>query len=727
MTAARALAVALLSALVPAGAGASIFLDEVDVPCTDEVIAGLVAHLDHEDPSFRQVAAHQLRSCPALAVAQGAVAGLLRLAADEPTVEVREEALWTLAEIGSPALAEAEPVLIELMDMTAVAPPGMVRGIAAYAYGRMGPDTETAGRVLLPLLLDMDEFTRRAAADAIAQVGEPLLPLLLVTLAQMEAPIYQAGVVEALGLMGEVAAPAVPALEALHETSGSSWVKDEVRVALARIQPDRVDGTVQRLMDEIDGGRDSTRYLGIVDLGKLGAEARPAMPLLLAALDDPHTCRVAAEALTQVAPESHWPEVARRMEPLLAMDSWEGRSVAGQLALLGDPGRSALERALSSQDAVVRRHSLVGLADLEPSKATFKPLKQLLRDPDAETRAAAARVLARHGERALPALEGALRREDEPYARAELLRALEPLGEVAAPLWRDALDHESAEVRHGAAYRLAQLGEAAAGDVRAMLWAGREEWGGVGETARAVGGIGAPAVPGLIEALGDEHAWLRADAAYALGVVEEGIDPAIPALARALDDPSEDVRQWSAWALGHHGPAAAGAVEDLRAALTDPETWVRQNAAEALGRIGEPARPAIPDLIAMVRYDRSFAPPEKAAEALGALRATEAVEALADALDSDNDYTRTAAAKALHAIGQPTPRVLEKLRAGLRDPKARVRWACSDALITFGDDGDRVEAMIVRQKAPDEAWEESLKAMDEFDLYLEPLPPVEEE
>jgi len=278
-------------------------------------------------------------------------------------------------------------------------------------------------------------------------------------------------------------------------------------------------------------------------------------------------------------------------------------------------------------------------------------------------------------------------------------------------------------------YRLAELGEAAAGDVHAMLLAGREKWGGLGETAREVGQIGAPAVPGLIEALGDGDEQLRADAAYALGVVDEGVEPAIPALARALDDPAEDVRQWSAWALGNHGPTSAGAVEDLRAALTDPESWVRQNAAEALGRIGEPARPAIPDLIAVVEYDRSFSPPEKAAESLGLLRATEAVEVLTRAMDKDNDYVRTAAARALLAIGESTPEVRSALRRGLSDPKARVRWACADALMALGEGSDHVEAMIVRQRAPDDAWEESMQAMEEFGQMmeeLEPPPPVDE-
>lgn len=725
----RLVAGLLLALLTPDPALATVFLDEVEVPCTEEVIGGLVSHLEHADPSFREVAAHQLKQCPELAAELGAVPILARMAGEEPVQEVREAALWALAEMGPPALAEAQPVLIELMDMGKPTPPGMVRGIAAYAYGRMEPDAETAGKVLLPVLLDMDEFNRRAAADAIAQVGEPLLPLLLFTLTQMEGRMYQAGVVEALGLMGETAAPAVPALEALHGSSSSTWVKDEVRRALARIQPDVVGDQVKRLMDEIDGGRDSTRYLGICDLGDLGEEARPAIGLLLDALDDPHTARVAAEALTKVAPESRWPEVARRMEPLLAMEDWEGQMVAGYLAALGAPGQGALERALVSDDPVARRNSLRGLADLEPSKGTFKPLKQLLKDHDAEARTAAAQVLALHGERALLPLEGALRREQESYPRAQLLRAMAPLGEAAAPIWRAELGHESEEVRHAAVYRLAELGEAAAGDVRAMLVAGTEEWGGLGETAREVGLIGAPAVPGLMEALADEDARLRADAAYALGVVDEGIESAIPALARALDDPEEDVRQWSAWALGNHGEVAAGAVEDLRAALTDPETWVRQNAAEALGRVGDAARPAIPDLVAVVEYDRSLMAPEKAAESLGQLGAIEAVDALTRAMAKDNDYLRTAAARALLAIGESTPEVRRALREGLSDPKARVRWACADALMVLGDDSDQVEAMIVRQRAPDDAWEESMQAMEEFGRMMdeiEPPPPEEE-
>lgn len=722
------LLVGLATALVRVPSAHAIYPDEVEVPCTEPVVVDLVASLEHADPSVREVAAHQLKQCPELAADHGAVALLAVLAGGDPVTEVREEALWTLAEIGPPALEDARTALVELVDMQREAPPGYVRGAAAYALGRMQLPSEEAGPVLLPLLLDFDEFTRRSAADAIGQLGEPMIPLLLVTLAQMEGPLYRAGVVDALGAMGEAAASTVPVLEELAASTSSTMVRSSVDRALVLIQPAEVGDRVQRLLDEMEGGRDSTRYLDIVDLGKIGPDAVAAMPVLLASLEDPHTARVAAEALVQVSPIHRWPDVARSMAPLLAIDSWEGRQIATSLAQLGGPGQVALERALEGGGAVEVRHALHGLAMLEASPGTFKPGKRLLHSDDPETRTGAARLLATHGDRALPTLERAIRREQAPLLRADLIRALAPLGESALPLWREGLGHTDATVRDAAAHQIGQLGAAGAPAAWDLLRAGAGG-SGMSEPTRSLGEIGATAVPALEEALESGDAPLRGRAAYAAGLVGPDALELVPALARALDDDDEHVRQWAAWSLGLIGPGAAGAVEDLRAALTDPENWVRGNAAQALGQIGEAARPAVPDLIALVEHDRALTPPEKAAEALGALGAVEAVDPLAHALDSDNDYVRRAAAKAILAIGRVTPLVLERLRDGLDDDRARVRWACADALIALGEESDRVRAMIVRQKAPDEAWDEDLAAMGRmnamFDEIMEVPEPVE--
>jgi hypothetical protein len=107
----------------------------------------------------------------------------------------------------------------------------------------------------------------------------------------------------------------------------------------------------------------------------------------------------------------------------------------------------------------------------------------------------------------------------------------------------------------------------------------------------AFGAAGAPAVPALIQALGDSDWDVRRAAAEALG--DLGDPQAIPALIKALGDSDWVVRRASAEALGKLGDPQA--IPALIKALGDSDWVVRRASAEALGAIGDPQ--AIPALI----------------------------------------------------------------------------------------------------------------------------------
>ena len=102
----------------------------------------------------------------------------------------------------------------------------------------------------------------------------------------------------------------------------------------------------------------------------------------------------------------------------------------------------------------------------------------------------------------------------------------------------------------------------------------------------AVGKIGVPALPGLIDALDDESPQVRLRAIRPILAMGALASDAAPKLSSLLKDSDAGVRQWSAAALGQIGPAAAGATPALNAALKDDEASVRQAAAAALGGIG---------------------------------------------------------------------------------------------------------------------------------------------
>ncbi len=686
-----------------------------------ELVDQLVAALSSEDAEHRLVAAEELKDYPSQAASQGAVAPLVRIASEDSSTPVREAALWTLGEIGLPAGDQAVPVLLQLIESPQ---PGRVRGIAAWALGRMNPPLERAAKPLILLACDLDDFNRAAAAEAIGGLGEPVLPILMLSLAEMEGGgHFESCLVEAIGSLGPDGLPAVPMLTELRERTHSEWVKDDIDRALQRIDPPDEEDQVALLVAEMEGAPSYTRYLNIVDLGEMGPKAKQAVPTIYAALEDPETGRVALEALIAILPESKCPEVARRGVPMLALEEeWERDEVARLLAGCGVAGRRTLEDSISNPQAEIRAAALTGLAGLDANPDSFKALKRLLhKDESPQVRAGAATVLARHGERAWPLLKRAIETEEDPTARGDMIAGLAPQAERALPLLRQELRREGGAAIDAAATALEGMGAIAAPAVPDLLAASKRGYS-MGAHGSAIGAIGDPAVPYLIEALAHEDREIREQAAYQLGSLRAAPDLAVPALARALDDEFEDTRQWAAWSLGLMGSDAADAVEDLRASLTDPEPWVRRNAAEALGKIGEAAHPAIPDLIDMLSQKRSFGGAEEAAEALGTFgpAAADAVVPLAEALSNgDDDYLRRASARALIEIGISTPFVVEQLRSALDDPKARVRWAAADALLLLGDESDVIEAKNVIRKAPDEAWDEDAKIMQEFNESLQ--------
>ena len=89
----------------------------------------------------------------------------------------------------------------------------------------------------------------------------------------------------------------------------------------------------------------------------------------------------------------------------------------------------------------------------------------------------------------------------------------------------------------------------------------------------------------------NERAVVMEDAAYALAACGER---AIPALAELLGHEDAWIRINAAFAIGEHGPAACGAVPALAKLLDSPESQVVRQALDALGAIGTGLAPALP-------------------------------------------------------------------------------------------------------------------------------------
>jgi HEAT repeat protein len=107
------------------------------------------------------------------------------------------------------------------------------------------------------------------------------------------------------------------------------------------------------------------------------------------------------------------------------------------------------------------------------------------------------------------------------------------------------------------------------------------------EAAEALGDIGNPAVPGLLQSLAHSDWKVRKFAAIGLGEVDHIIEigTVIDTLAGRLTDVHPDVREQSAWALGEIEDP--GAIDDLRAVAKDSNGEVRRAVAHALRELSD--------------------------------------------------------------------------------------------------------------------------------------------
>ncbi|CBN54011.1 MULTISPECIES: HEAT repeat domain-containing protein [Kamptonema] len=206
--------------------------------------------------------------------------------------------------------------------------------------------------------------------------------------------------------------------------------------------------------------------------------------------------------------------------------------------------------------------------------------------------------------------------------------------------------------------------------------------------------IGTPAIPALLQALKDSDVQIRRRAAGVLrGVIyfslELGKLPEAtgfaPALISLLKDSDAQVRSNAADALGNIGAEAKAAVPALIPLLKDSDADVRINAASALGKIGAEAKTAVPALILLLK-DSNAEVRNNAANALGSIgaEAKTAVPALIPLLKDSDAEVRSNAANALRNIGAEAKAAVPKLIPLLKDSNADVRSSVAHALGSMG-------------------------------------------
>jgi HEAT repeat protein len=370
----------------------------------------------------------------------------------------------------------------------------------------------------------------------------------------------------------------------------------------------------------------------------------------------------------------------------------------GAVRLTQDRGlsRTSAEaiRRLRSSSAVDRAAATSELESVERSEVplVIPQLMTVLKDPDSEVRAQAARSLSRVLTEALIAgddgteiraglvalLEAS--RDRQPIVRIWAIMGMQIIADrvayakLEARGARPAKPPTNVDERRWVSAFLAALSDSNS-EVRAAA-------------ARALGPVGSrnnSTLPTpLIAALEDEASELRIAAASALPHYKSGLEPTLPILFRLLEHDEIGVRKASDLALREIQPSVEY-LPVMLGALTSPNPVVRVATIEFLTRLGPDAKAGVPALIEMLNAKGDPEPIQPPSERTIALHneryrltealariapkteyAGDAVSALSDQLKLDDRSAKESAASALAqfgpAAGPAIPILLEQIR-----------------------------------------------------------------
>lgn len=395
-----------------------------------------------------------------------------------------------------------------------------VREKAARALGRFGADAVPA----LPALIEATRVSGGAPAfaDALAQMGSPVLPMLLKTLEtgkpeesawvlralrgfgapavpilsealKSEKPSVRAAAASALGAMGRDAADAVNPLFVLAEDSNhevqaaalralvaqradSGRLKPLLQSALtskdADVRKAAAAGTaalggaaqlgVQALVDLLADDDAAGRIAAVQALGQLGEQAAPAMEALAAKLTDPALQILIIETLGKIGPAAG-PAVPKLAE--LAKSTDQRASVLPALVKIGPKAAPALPliyACLNDPAGDVRAAAASAVAAVESDESkVLATLLPLASDPSARMRKTVAVALASKGAAAKPAVPAFVKMLSVETERSDAMRALKGIGVDSVPDLKKMLLVKDAKVRTFACERLGALGPAA--------------------------------------------------------------------------------------------------------------------------------------------------------------------------------------------------------------------------------------------------------------------------
>jgi HEAT repeat protein len=207
---------------------------------------------------------------------------------------VRRNATWGLGKLGQHARSAMASLCAALHDSD----PRTASG-AAQALGNLGASAAAAVPALTEAMRGTNVVLCRLAAKALSQIGPAALPTLLVHLKHHD-PFVRGEAAVAVGWIGPAAAAAVPALLEMVRAGTPSGrpVPSPAAYGGSGIGTPIAMGQEQ----EPGGAEDTSRLAAITALGRIGAAATEAVPVLASVAAEPlEQARTAAEvALRQI-------------------------------------------------------------------------------------------------------------------------------------------------------------------------------------------------------------------------------------------------------------------------------------------------------------------------------------------------------------------------------------------------------------------------------------------
>ena len=416
--------------------------------------------------------------------------------------------------------------------------------------------------------------------------------------------------------------------------------------------------------DDVD-----VRHGAVEALRSMGPDAEAALPALIAALEDEMIRSDAVRTLAAIGPAAMpfvtdvlaHPDRDMRSTAVYTIgsiaedfrDAGEPAPVPALIALMRDPGSAgepdwSHEKQLKAHMDLFKKRS----PDIEGGWETLKQANEMIEEGaafgSAEERddlLLAMDKARKQMMRGAPAFKKALN-ASRPRAsmRPNIARALGDIGAPAVPALLELLADADPDFRKMSTIAFTEMGKEINDDFDEPLDIGDEV---------------EPAVSGLIHALVDEDADVQSGAVNALAAFG---DEAIAPLIQALDDGEVARRANAAKALGRIEPPAEDAVPALAGALGDDHPEVRLNAIEALLVMETAASQAAPAIAERLVHDDDPKVRKVAADALGRFRDLSAIPTLIEAIGDDDSHVRRLAAQSLYYLGDASiPAVVEAL------------------------------------------------------------------